>query len=536
MLQRILGIIGWVGTALVFGAVAVRVLGWAGYLTVNEQMDRYAVYAAWAGLACVVLYTIGQWREIIAYFKQRNARYGALASASVLIVLGILIAVNYLSTRQNKRWDLTANQQYSLSEQTVKLLRELDSPVKFLVFDKPDQFDRFRARLTEYQYQNPGRVSVDYVDADQRPVQTKQYNVDTYGTVVIEYKDRTERVTSDSEQELTNGLIKAITGQQKKVYFVQGHGEKDTASSERDGYQSIAQALGRDNYAVEKLVLAQNKEVPADASVVVIAGPRGDVLPQEGDMVRRYLQRGGHLMVLLDPPDSKDNTMPVLDGLLKEWSVDVGTNVVIDASGVGQIFGGDASVPVAATYSQHPITQRFNMLTAYPLARSVAPTGSATEGRVAQTIIETSARSWAESDLKPNGEVALNPEAGDKAGPVSVGVAVTAPVAEAVQPASNTTPPANDPGQKPESRMTVIGDSDFVANFALGIQGNRDLFMNAVNWLAQQEGLIAIRAREPSDRRITLTAQRSVAIMWMSLLVIPAVVFGAGVFTWWRRR
>src|SRR5262245_3103831 len=228
MMNTILGIVGWIGTALVFAGVVVRF--------VKPEWDRYAVYAAWIGLACVLLYTIGQWREIANFFKRRQARYGALLSVSVLIVLGILVAVNYLSTRQNKRWDLTANKQYSLSDQTVKLLRELDSPVKFLVFDKEESFDRFRTRLTEYDYQNPGRVEVEYIAADKRPVQTKQYNVDTYGTVIIEYKGRTERVTSDTEQDLTNGLIKAITGQQKKVYFVQGHGEKDTTNSERSGY------------------------------------------------------------------------------------------------------------------------------------------------------------------------------------------------------------------------------------------------------------------------------------------------------------
>jgi ABC-type uncharacterized transport system involved in gliding motility auxiliary subunit len=526
MLQRILSIIGWIGTALVFGALAVRFL--------KPEWDQYAVYAAWAGLACVVLYTLGQWREIIGAFRHRNARYGAVAGASVLIVLGILAIVNYLSQeRFNKRWDLTANQQFSLSEQTLKLLRNLDAPVKFLVFDQATNFDRFRTRLAAYEYQSD-RVDVEYVDADRRPVQARQYNVETYGTVVVEYKGRRERVTSDSEQDLTNGLIKVLTGTQKKIFFVQGHGEKDTADTERTGYSSIAAALGRDNYAFEKLVLPQQKEVPADASVVIMAGPQSDLLQPEADMLRRYLDRGGHLMVLLDPPDTNRPAMPVLDAFLREWSVDAGNNIVIDASGVGQIFGGDASVPVAATYPPHAITERFNLLTAYPLARSVAPTQSATEGRVAQTIIETSPRSWAESDLKASGEVALNPEAGDKPGPVSIGVAVTAPVKEpaaaAAKPADGEAPP------KPEARLAVVGDSDFAANYALGIQGNRDLFMNAVNWLAQQENLIAIRPRESGDRRITLTQGRTQALWLMSIFVLPAVVFATGIYAWWRRR
>ena len=144
MVQRILNIVGWLGTALVFAAVVVRIF--------RPEWDQYAIYAAWSGLVCVLLYAAGQWRDILGFFKRRQARYGALATASVFIVLGIMVAVNYLSAKQNKRWDLTENQQFALSEQTVKVLESLDSPVKFTVFDRSSQFDAFRSRFDEYGY------------------------------------------------------------------------------------------------------------------------------------------------------------------------------------------------------------------------------------------------------------------------------------------------------------------------------------------------------------------------------------------------
>jgi len=265
MIKRIFGVLSYVGMLLVFGALAVRFL--------KPEWDQYAIYAAWSGLALVVLYTIGQWREIVAYFQQRNARYGAIASVGVVVFLGILVAVNYLSTRRNTRWDLTANKQYSLSEQTVKLLQGLKSPVKFMVFDQEANFERFRPRLQGYAY-NSTQVQVEYIDADRRPVQTKQYNVDTYGTVVMEYMGRVERVTSDSEQDLTNALIKLLNPQQRKAYFLSGHGEKDPANSDRSGFSGIGDALKRDNYQFDKLVLAQTNEIPADATMIVLAGPR----------------------------------------------------------------------------------------------------------------------------------------------------------------------------------------------------------------------------------------------------------------------
>ena len=526
MIKNILNIVGWMGTALVVAAVAVRF--------VRPEWDQYAVYAAWAGLACVVFYTLGQWREIIDYFSQRNARYGAIASVSVLVFLGILVAVNYLSFRQNKRWDLTKNQQYTLSDQTVKLIKNLDSQVQFLVFDQSNNFDRFRSSLDQYKYQSPSKVDVQYIDADKKPVEARQYQVQSYGTVVINYKGRTERVTSAEEQDLTGGLVKVLNPNKKKVYFLQGHGERNSDSTERDGYSAVKTALGGDNYDVAKVVLAQEKDVPADASVVVIAGPKTDLLQTEADMLQRFLKKGGHVLVLIDPPDEKAPATPVLEAFLKDWDFQAGNDVVVDASGMGQLIGTDASVPVVATYPSHPITERFNVITAFPLARSITPILPASNGRAAIPIIQTSARSWAETDMNQlkSGRVELNADKGDKAGPVTIG-AVTATNATDVPKTEGT---ANADQRPPESRFVTIGDTDFAANYAVKIQGNQDLFVNAINWLAQQENLISIRPKPPSDSHLTITARQATAVLWMSLLVVPALVFGTGVYTWWRKR
>jgi ABC-type uncharacterized transport system involved in gliding motility auxiliary subunit len=531
MLNRIVGIVGWIGTALVFAGVGVRFA--------RPEMQGVARGLLWGGLACLLVYILGQWRDIGKAFGRRQTRYGTLATASVLIVIGILIGINWLSYRQNKRWDLTANKQFTLSDQTKKVLENLKAPVRFKVFEKEQEFDRFRSMLDEYKYAGK-QVSVEYIDPDKQNAIAKQYQIQSYGTVVIEYQNRTERVTSAEEQELTNGLIKAVEGQQKKVYFIQGHGEKDTASSERSGYHSIAEALGRDNFTVEKLVLAQQTDVPADAAVIVIAGPTGDYLPTEIDAIKRYLAKGGKALVLLDPPQTGNAPgTPNLVALLKEWNIDVGSNLVVDVSGVGQLFGTDASVPVAAPpYPNHAITERFNVMTAYPLARSVTASNSGEGGgRSPQPIVQTGPRSWAETDIarvSTSGEVALEEAKGDKPGPVSIGVAVSAPAETATTPPPK---PGETPDKKtPETRLAVIGDSDFVANYILGFQGNRDMFMNTVNWLAQQENLIAVRPHEPEDRRITMTVDQQRRIALLTIFLIPGIILAAGVRSWWRRR
>src|SRR5262249_27196834 len=157
-------------------------------------------------------------------------------------VLGILVAVNYIGVRQKKRWDLTANQSFSLSDQTRNVLGKLDAPLQVMVFAQETDFPRYQDKLKEYEYLSK-QMSTDYVDPDKKPTVARQNQVQQYGTIVFNYKGRTERVTADTEQDITNGIIKVVTGQQKKVYFVQGHGERDTVSTERDGYGSIAGAL-----------------------------------------------------------------------------------------------------------------------------------------------------------------------------------------------------------------------------------------------------------------------------------------------------
>jgi ABC-type uncharacterized transport system involved in gliding motility auxiliary subunit len=526
MVKRILGLLGWLGVALVFAAVAVRNLrpewGWWYGLAI-------------AGLVCVLLYVLSQWREIARDFSGRQARYGTLAAASILVVLGILAAINYLAERHNKRWDLTAANQYTLSDQTKKIVQGLTKPVRVTVFARTEDFNRFRPRIEEYQYLSK-QLEVEYIDPEKRPSMAERLKDSALGTVVLEYEGRVQRVTSEQEQDLTNGLIKVLQATQPKIYFVQGHGERDITGSAGDGYGGIAEELKGDNFAIESLVLLQ-QDIPADASVVVLAGPKSDLLEPEIAKLKALLAKGGKLLVLIDPPQNADAPPQTnLIALLKDWSVEVGTNAVLDP--MSQLRGAQADVPVAAQYPVHPITNTFRLLTAYPYSRSVKPIEGAPGGRTATTFVLSGRNSWAESDLKTlttKGEAKPDFEGGkDIQGPISLAVAVTAPVDGAAPPPPADAEAANP--NKPETRLVVVGDSDFAANNVAAMGGNRDMFLNIVNWLAQQENLIAVRPRNPEDRRVTVTAGQDTMIFWFTIVILPGLIFLAGVQTWWRRR
>ena len=555
MLRIVITTLGWLGASLVFIAAAGRFL--------RADMQDVWFWCSVAGFICLFLYMLSQWRDIIKLFSTRQTRYGSLALSSIVLVLGILTAINYIASRQNRRWDLTAAKQFTLSDQTIRILETLEGPAKILVFDRENDFDRLRMRLVEYENVTD-QVSVAYIDIDKQPSLARQYQIQTYGTVVFEYQDRVERVVANTEQDLTNALIKAIEGTERTVYFVQGHDEKNVRSAERDGYNTIGNALELDNFFVETLVLAQQTEVPADASMLIIAGPRTDLLESEIETLQQYLERGGKALFLMDPSAELEPAQQAnIRTLLSRWGVTLSDDIVFDGSAMGQLLGTDASMPVAADYPSHPITDRFNVLTAFPLARSVEPTPGETSNLVAEAFLQTGNQSWAETDiarLTETGEVEREENQGDRPGPVTIGVAVTSAISRSTTETGNVTlseqgestvapeptsdastlleSAANPSGdaQNIETRLVVVGDSDFAANYSLGIQGNRDLFLNIANWLTQQENLVAIRPREPEDRRITLTADQQLRIFWLSVFMIPGVILGTGIYTWWLGR
>jgi ABC-type uncharacterized transport system involved in gliding motility auxiliary subunit len=524
-MTRIFNIISWLGIALVLAAVGVR-FG-------LPAQEKYATYLAWAGLAFIVVYILSQWREIGGFFGTRSGRYGTLAASSLLIVLGILVAVNYIGKKQNKRWDLTAAGQFSLSDQSRNVVQKLDAPLHVQVFAQEPQFQVFRDRLQQYEYVSK-QVTAEYIDPDKKPSVAQQNNVQQYGTMIFNFKGRSERTTANTEQDITNTIIKVVSGKVRKVYFTQGHGEHDPTSGERDGYQALNTNLTNENYGVEKLVLAQTSKVPDDASAVIVAGPKTDFFAPEVDAIKTYLANNGKLLLMLDPPAKPDSApLTNLIALAHEWGVDATNTLVVDASGMGRLIGADASVPIAANYPSHPITERFTMMTAYPLTRGLTVVEGGVNGHTASPVVQSSPQSWAEADIKSlltTGEVSLDEAKGDKAGPVTIAAAVTASKAD---PA---TPPGTPDTPKPETRVVIFGDSDFASNGVMGIQGNKDMFMNTIGWLSQQENLISIRTKEASDRRLTLTATQQSNIFWLVLLIVPGVVFGTGIYTWTRRR
>jgi ABC-type uncharacterized transport system involved in gliding motility auxiliary subunit len=250
--------------------------------------------------------------------------------------------------------------------------------------------------------------------------------------------------------------------------------------------------------------------------------------------VKRYLARGGRLLLMIDPAvEANDAQMPLLTGLAKEWGVDIGNDIIVDLSGRSP---NGTFIVASPPYPAHPIAEQFRVSTVFPIARSVVPAMTPPAGRTVQPVVETAAAAWAESDTKGLRERTapeLNTEAGDRQGPVPIGVAVSTP--KPPDPPEGAADATKKPTE-PETRLVILGDADFAANAYAGQLGNVDMFMNAVNWLTAQENLIAIRPREAGDSRLTITTPQMNAVFAFAVFLAPALVFGAAILVAIRRR
>ena len=507
-----------------------------------------------------------------AALGRRSAREGANLGITAVLLFAVLVGVNYVANRRNISWDLTAGGRFSLSPQTVRILEELDRDIRLVVLDQPRAAGR-TLELFERYADRSGRVAWEVIDQEAEPARARAYQATAeagipFGTVVVESGGRQERVTAPQEQDITNAIVRILKGETRKVYFTTGHQERSLEETGAGGLSAIGSRLEESNYEVAELALLEHVEdgevrIPEDAAVVIVAGPRLDLLEAEAAALAAHVHAGGKAMLLLDPPDppGTPDGREELTGLASEFGATPAGDVVIDASGVGQLFGFGVEVPLAASYGFHPITRGFvNAATVFPLAQSLiaTPPDELPRGMRLSELVLSSDVAWGETDPGEleTGEVAAGED--ERAGPLRLAYAVHVPTGDPQGPAEEAGAgepdppeaaaeldpeadpdgePDEEPAEAPEGRLVIVGDSDFIGNnLALAPLGNADLFLNMVNWLTEDEDLIAIRPRAAEDRRITMTSAQVRNVVLLSLVFLPGFFLIWGLTVWWSRR
>jgi ABC-type uncharacterized transport system involved in gliding motility auxiliary subunit len=472
------------------------------------------------------------------WMKSRQTKFGAYALVYTVVIVAVLAAINFLANRYTKSYDSTANKQFSLADQTKNVAKKLDHDVTIHYFGETTRFPQARDLLDRYAALSP-KLHVDYIDPVKKPQQAQAAGFRRDVEILVDNGPKKEEAKSLTEEEVTGALIRSLKTGERNVCFLNAAGERSIDETGGRGFSYLKQLLERDNYKVRAVDLkpkgadaskplavgqapaAANVEVPKDCTVLVIGGPQGEYPTPVVNAIRTYIEGGGRALMMLDTPVPLGRQEPAAENaelvkMLADWGVTANKDLVLDLSGVGQLFGLGPEVPLITAYESHPITAPLSrgVPSAFPVTRSFDVTSGA-KG-TATKLFGTGDESVSVTGVPAGG--AIDPKKGKK-GPLTLGVAVTLSGGS-------------------QGRVVVTGTSFWASNNLIASRqlGNRDLFGNMVNWLSSDEDLISIRPKAPEDRPLTLTAQKLSAVFWLSVVIFPLAVVGFGMATWWKRR
>ncbi len=452
--------------------------------------------------------------------KARQTKYAAYAAVYVLVVITAIVIVNVLADRYAKSYDGTSNKRYSLSEQTAKIVKGLKEDVSIRYFDQGTRFEHARDLLGEYASLSP-KVHVDYIDPDKKPQEAREAGIKNYGTALVQIGDKKEEAKSMTEEGITGAFIRVLKNKTRTVCFAAGSGEHQIEDSERNGYSNFKELVGKDNYQAKSIDLLQKAEVPSDCTTLVVGGPTRDYQQPEVDAIKKYVEDGGRALFMLDPPlkigrsDIADND--ALIGLLQSWGVTMNKDLILDLNPIGQLAGLGPQVALVTSYDSQPIVNGMKgTATGFPLSRSIEIKNG--DKTTVQKMFDSSGTSLATTNLSSPAVDPNDPK--NKKGPMTIAAAGT----------------YNTGKQDAQGRFVVVGSSSWAANSFLKFNGNSDLALNTIDWLASDEDLISIRPKPEDDRRITMTAAQQNWVRITSQFLLPLVVVFAGVSVWWRRR
>jgi ABC-type uncharacterized transport system involved in gliding motility auxiliary subunit len=482
----------------------------------------------------------------------RSTRLGA-STAGILLAAALWLGVNYLSTRHWKRFDWTRAQVYSLSETTKKTLEGLKKPVQvtvFMVSGRSRVLPEVKELLARYQQVSP-KIEVEYLDPQRNMARAEALVKDAgvrENTVVFRSGDRRKYVDEDkladfdfsaagmggaatvksfkAEEAFTSAILSVTEDRQSRVYFTKGHGEAAIDSTERGrGYADARQELERGNLVVSTWEALGKDDLPKDADLIVVAGPRTAFLEPEAAALAKYLAAGGRALFLLDPILPGPGAPPAdlgLGALLGKYGIRLGDDLVVDPANALPNVG--AETLVVSKYGNHPIVRSLaaeGLPAVFQLARSVTRAEKDPPGLSEAMLLETSPEGWGETNLRQL-DSGLKKEPGDAPGPVSLAVAVG---------------PADEKKKgDPTPRLVVVGNSRFAANGSIQNGANGTLFANAAQWLAGRDRQVGIAPKTPEQASLTLTESQVIRISWTVIVGLPALAILLGVWVWYRRR
>lgn len=560
--QSVAQSLGNVTSAALLGGVVALVAAGVVKLVAGQLRASYLTLLA-IGLILLLFAVATGYNTLRATLISRRGFYGFNTTIMILLFVVIMAVIVLVGAINNVTFDTTASKQFTLAQQSTKILKDLNQDVEAVAFfaptdptpnDAKQRAIRSQAQdlLEEYR-KGSSRFSYRVVDPDVEPEEARRFGVnpDTRpGSIVITSGGNLQPVdtllftsqggyqaNNNLERDFTQSILAVTRKLQKVVYFTTRHGERDAREVlDGNGYGLAAKELEGDNYVVRSVDIAAEKQMPEDAAVIVIAGPRKDLLDEEKEPLRQYLLKGGKALFLLDPDTPESYKV-----LLADWGVTLGKGMVIDP---GSSVAGNPRAPLVlrARYLDplnlnlfNPITRVLTDSTFFDQAGAVTPLDNQgahhdpplpnayyTSNDLNVTpLIMSSDLSWLGTNAQ---STAFIP--GETAGPLAIAVAVDAH-APFKQKALDG---------KPHTQIVVVGNSAFATNRFYSSFANGDFLANSVNWLAGDVELISVRPKLEEARILVVSQGTFNFIRWSSWLLLPAAVASSGLFVWWRRR
>lgn len=522
---------GWAGSVLLLAA-----LFWA---SIAKSIGPLPIkIIGILALLCIAFWVYSNIHQLVVAIRTRGVQSALNSALFSVIILAILVVVNYISLRHEVfRADMTKSKQYSLSDQTVKILKGLDQKVSITAFISDEQYnaDKLRQLLHQYEVAGGSKLAVKTYDFKTDIDKAQEYGARFDGTMYVECGEegakRKEEIQGGTEEQITSAILAATTGQKTRICALTGHGEVglEGGGPDKPSFGMLKSILQNQQYQVEalNLVTMATPAVPSDCKLLIIAGAKYAPTAKEMKAIGQYVDQGGNLMLLLEPPPAPD-----FADLVKAHGVTPLAGQVKDplssAEGNPQILAAvpqDHDVTRGLQFIVLPTTIAFDVEeSAPPPSMPGAPPPPSTDK--AKPLLKTS-----------DGATVAN--LAGRRGPFSVAVAVDE--SPAPPPQMPGQPPQEEPAGERKSRLLIVGDSDFITDNFIGMLGglgrqNLAFAAMAVNWLVKNEKLVSIPAKEPPERPYSVTdAQRR--FTWaLTAGIVPLLIIIAGVLVWWRRR
>ncbi len=454
------------------------------------------------------------------FLTGRQARYGSNSLILTLAFLGIMFVANYIVFQNPKSWDLTEDKSNTLAPETLQALATLPEKVTATAFYTAT-IDRSSAEdlLLKFKTNSNNKFDYKFINPDSDPLAAREAGITGDGKILLEMGEQKEIAAFASESELTRTLIRLISPEERVLYFLEGHGEARIEAGGQDqvAFSVASQTLQSKNYTVNTLNLLAANKIPEDALTIIIAGPKKPLSNAEVSLLKKYVDLGGSLVVMEDPTivtEFGDSPDPLANYLRRDWGITLNNDVIFDLSTQ------DPLNAVSTYGNQHPITQNLseNYSVIMPQARSLGIAEPAPDGITLTPLILTSENSWGETDLTAETTEEFKYDEGvDFLGPLTMAVA-----------GENATT---------NGRVAVFGNSLFASDQIFDVYGNGNMFINSVDWAAEQEDLIDITPREQITRVFQPIGNIQFIIMIiLSIFVLPGAIVFMGVSSWIARR